>query len=394
MSLTSAVLLARVRHVFVAVSIVAIMFGSELHAADVQLYVGTYTTEGSTSRGIHLVSLNMETGKLRQPRLAAELRNPAFLAVHPSGKHVYAVNEFSDGGGRGNGAVTALKVNADGTLTKLNDLPSLGGSPCHCNVDSTGTNLLVANYVGGNVLVFPIKPDGSLEPAACNIQFEGSSVDKSRQEAPHAHSVNLSSDNRFAYVADLGTDKVMIFNFDAASHELTPADQPFVSVTPGGGPRHFSIHPTGRFAYTNNELTMVATAFSREPQTGELTVIQDISTVPAGYDGRRSTAECLVHPSGRFLYVSNRGHETITVFAINAETGLLTYVENAATLGNEPRNFFIESTGKWLLAENQNSDSIHVFAINPTTGRLTSNGSSITVGRPVCVRMLPAMPAR
>lgn len=368
----------------------AIAPGSHSLAEDVQLYIGTYTTNDSSSRGVYATTLNTDTGTLSPPKLAAELRNPAFLAVHPGGEFVFAVNEFSDGSGRGNGAVTALKVNADGSLTKLNDQPSLGGAPCHCNVDATGTSLLVANYVGGNVVVFPIGDDGSLKPASCNIQFEGRSVDASRQEAPHAHSVNLSRDNRFAYVADLGTDKVMIFRFDASQHELIPADQPFVSVSPGGGPRHFALHPNGRFAYTNNEMTMVATAFSRDAETGGLTVMQDISTVPAGYDGRKSTAECLVHPTGKFLYVSNRGHETITVFSINEDTGLLKYVENAPTLGNEPRNFFIEPSGKWLLAENQNSDTIHVFAIDPDTGRLTANGSSITVGRPVCIRMLPA----
>jgi 6-phosphogluconolactonase len=358
-------------------------------AQEQRIYIGTYTTGESVSKGIYTSTFDPATGRLSAPTLAVELRNPSFLAVHPGGRFVYATNEVSEGGGRGSGAVTALKVNSDGSLTRINDQPSLGGAPCHCNVDATGTSLLVANYMGGNAVVFPINTDGSLEPAACNIQFEGSSIDKGRQEGPHAHSINLSSDNRIAYVADLGTDRINVLNFDAASHQLSPADPPFVSVTPGGGPRHFAIHPSGEFAYTNNELTMIVTAFRRDPESGALSVIQDISTVPDGYDGRKSTAECLVHPDGRFLYVSNRGHETITVYRVNLDTGLLTYVENEPTGGNEPRNFFIVPGGKWLLAENQNSDNVFVFAVDPETGALSPTGRSITVGRPVCIRMLP-----
>jgi len=353
-----------------------------------RVFIGTYTTGDSISKGVYTCEFDTETGKLTEPRLAIELKNPSFLAVHPSGKFLYAVNEVSEGSGRGQGAVTALKINADGSLTKINHQPSEGGAPCHCNVDATGTSLLIANYGGGNVAVYPIGEDGALKPMSCNIQHEGSSVDKSRQEAPHAHSINLSSDNRFAYAADLGLDKIMIYAFDAENHLLTPAKQPAALVTPGGGPRHFSIHPSGKFAYTNNEMTMVVTAFSRNPDDGSLLAIQEISTIPAGYEGRKSTAECLVHPSGKFLYVSNRGHETITAFTIDQETGLLTYVENEPTGGNEPRNFFIEPGGKWLLAENQNSDSVFVFSIDQKTGELNPTGDWVKVGRPVCIRMV------
>jgi 6-phosphogluconolactonase len=363
---------------------------SVAQAAHLRIYVGTYTGSDSPSKGVYTATFDTGKGTLSAPVLAAELRNPSFLAIHPSGRFVYAVNEISEGGGRGIGAVTALSVNPDGTLKEINHQPSPGGAPCHCNVDATGTSLLVANYTGGNAVVYPINADGSLAPLACNVEFEGSSVNQNRQEASHAHSINLSSDNRFAYVADLGTDKVMIFKFDPKSHLLTPADQPSVSVTPGGGPRHFAIHPNGRFAYTNNEMTLVATAFARDPDSGGLTPIQDISTIPDKVEPHMSTAECLVHPSGKFLYVSNRGHETITAFTIDAETGLLTWVENESTLGREPRNFFIEPEGKWLLAENQNTDTIHVFAIDPATGRLSPHGQPIKVGRPVCIRALPA----
>ena len=353
-----------------------------------RVFVGTYTGGDSISKGVYSCEFDAETGKLSEPVLAAELINPSFLAIHPSGKYLYAVNEVSEGPGRGNGAVTALTINADGTLTKINHQASEGGAPCHCNVDSTGTNLLIANYGGGNVAVYPISEDGSLKPVSCNIQHEGSSVDKSRQGAPHAHSINISSDNKFAYAADLGLDKIMIYKLDAEAHTLTPASQPAALVTPGGGPRHFAIHPSSKFAYTNNEITMVVTGFSRNPEDGSLKAIQEISTIPAGFDGRKSTAECLVHPSGKFLYVSNRGHETITAFTIDQETGLLTYVENEPTGGKEPRNFFIDPSGQWLLAENQNSDTVYVFSIDQQTGALKPTGDFVTVGRPVCIRMV------
>ncbi len=353
-----------------------------------RVFVGTYTGGDSISKGVYSCEFDAETGKLSEPVLAAELINPSFLAIHPSGKYLYAVNEVSEGPGRGNGAVTALTINADGTLTKINHQASEGGAPCHCNVDSTGTNLLIANYGGGNVAVYPISEDGSLKPVSCNIQHEGSSIDKSRQGAPHAHSINISSDNKFAYAADLGLDKIMIYKLDAEAHTLTPASQPAALVTPGGGPRHFAIHPSSKFAYTNNEITMVVTGFSRNPEDGSLKAIQEISTIPAGFDGRKSTAECLVHPSGKFLYVSNRGHETITAFKIDQETGLLTYVENEPTGGKEPRNFFIDPSGKWLLAENQNSDTVYVFSIDQQTGALKPTGDFVTVGRPVCIRMV------
>jgi len=353
-----------------------------------RVFVGTYTGGDSISKGVYSCEFDAETGKLSEPVLAAELINPSFLAIHPSGKYLYAVNEVSEGPGRGNGAVTALTINADGTLTKINHQASEGGAPCHCNVDSTGTNLLIANYGGGNVAVYPISEDGSLKPVSCNIQHEGSSIDKSRQGAPHAHSINISSDNKFAYAADLGLDKIMIYKLDAEAHTLTPASQPAALVTPGGGPRHFAIHPSSKFAYTNNEITMVVTGFSRNPEDGSLKAIQEISTIPAGFDGRKSTAECLVHPSGKFLYVSNRGHETITAFTIDQETGLLTYVENEPTGGKEPRNFFIDPSGKWLLAENQNSDTVYVFSIDQQTGALKPTGDFVTVGRPVCIRMV------
>lgn len=359
-------------------------------AAEFRVYVGTYSTGDSISKGIYTCLFNSDTGKLTEPTLAIELVNPSFLAVHPTQKFLYAVNELSEGPGKGNGGVTAMAINVDGTLTKLNEQPSFGGSPCHCNVDATGSTLMIANYTGGNVVAYPLGADGKIGEATSNIHHEDPTRENAAELQPRAHSINLSRDNRFAYAADLGLDRIFIYKLDAKTSTLTPADPPSASVTLGGGPRHFAIHPSGNFAYTNNETSMVATAFERNPKTGALKAIQDITTIPDGHEGHHSTAECLCHPSGEFLYVSNRGPDSITVYSINQKTGLLTWVENKPTGGEEPRNFFIEPAGKWLLAENQNSDSVHVFAIDQKTGKLKPTGDSIKVGKPVCIRMVPA----
>lgn len=356
--------------------------------AQYRVYIGTYSTGDSISKGIYTCMFDSETGKLSEPSLAIELANPSFLAVHPGQKFLYAVNELSDGPGKGNGGTTAMSINADGTLTKLNQQPSFGGSPCHCNVDATGQTFMIANYTGGNVVAYPIAKDGSLGEATSNIHHEDPSRKAAAELRPRAHSINLSSDNRFAYAADLGLDKIFIYKLDAEKSTLTPAKPASVSVALGGGPRHFTIHPSGNFAYTNNETSMVATAFARNPKNGALRVIQDITTIPNGFEGSKSTAECLCHPSGRFLYVSNRGPNSISVYTINQETGLLSWVENEPTGGKIPRNFFVEPGGNWLLAENQDSDSVVVFSIDQNTGALTPTGDSIKVGKPVCIRMV------
>lgn len=352
-------------------------------------YFGTYSTGGSISRGIYTAVFDSETGQLSEPKLAAASVNPAFLAIHPTRPLLLAVNEVSEGEGRGNGSVSAFKREKDGSLTEINQQPSHGGAPCHLSIDATGRFVLIANYVGGNLAVYPIDDDGSLGPATCIVQHEGSSIDPDRQRQSHAHSINLSSDNRFAYAADLGIDQVKIYQFNETDGTLSPADPESVAVTPGGGPRHFAIHPSGKFAYTNNELSAVVTAFRRDPATGGLTVIQSLPTLPADFDGRKSTAECLVHPSGKFVYVSNRGHDSIAGFSIDQSTGQMTPIGITHTGGEEPRNFYIDPTGKWLLAANQNSDSVIVFQLDPKTGTLTATDNRIVVGMPVCIRMLP-----
>ncbi|MEO8498619.1 MAG: lactonase family protein, partial [Planctomycetota bacterium] len=290
--------------------------------------------------------------------------------------------------------VTAFAINPkDGSLTKLNEKSSGGAGPCHLVVDATGKNVLVANYGGGSVACLPINTDGTLEDATSFIQHAGSSADPQRQKEPHGHSINVSPDNKFALAADLGLDKVLIYAFDAAQGKLTPNDPAAADVKPGSGPRHFAFHPSGNFAYVINEIALTVTAFKYDAKHGRLTTLQTISTIP---DADRdqpglSTAEVRVHPSGKFLYGSNRGHDTIVAFRINQDTGELTYIENEPTQGKTPRNFFVDPTGTYLLAENQASDSIVVFRINQDTGELEPTGNRIEIPSPVCIRMIPAL---
>lgn len=360
---------------------------STLHADEHRLYIGTYTRGDSSSDGIYTTTFDTATGILANPVLATKADNPSFLAVHPKRPLLFACIETNDYEGKPTGAIAAYRREPSGLLTLINQQPTRGGAPCHCNIDGSGKFVLVANYLGGNAAVFPILNDGGVGEATCVINHMGSGPDSARQEAPHAHSINLSQDNRFAYVADLGIDRIMIYRFDDENGKLIPSAADSVSTVQGGGPRHFAIHPNGQFAYTNNELTCQVTAFRRSNSSGALEPLQHISTLPDGFDGRKSTAECLVHPSGEFLYVSNRGHDSIAVYSIASNSGLLKLLEIEKTGGREPRNFRITSDGKWLLAENQNTNTVNVFVV-AENGMLTPTEQSISVGKPVCIRFV------
>lgn len=370
----------------------AVLHGGALQPAKAMMvYIGTYT--GAKSQGIYVSRLDLAAGTLSAPALAAESQNPSFLAVHPTRDLLYAVNEIGTFEGKPSGSVSAFTINRDtGVLTTLNRQPSVGGGPAHLVVDHGGRNVLVANYGGGSVAVLPIGPDGALKPASAFMQHTGSSANASRQKEPHAHSVIVDPADRFAYVADLGIDKVMIYRFDGGRGSLAASDPPFAATEPGAGPRHFALHPRGRFAYVINELLNTVTAFTRDPERGGLTAVQSISTLPADLKPlpTYSTAEVLVHPSGKFLYGSNRGHDSITVFSIDEKSGRLTFVETQPTQGSTPRGFGIEPTGAYLIAANQRSDSVVVFRINQETGRLTPTGSKIEVGAPVSVKFVAA----
>jgi len=351
------------------------------------VFFGTYTRK--LSKGIYLSRFNSADGKLSEPELAAELTNPSWVALHPKRRALYSVAETSNYQGQKTGAVAAFALDpATGKLTKLNELPSHGTSPCHITVDRSGRCAVVANYGTGSVACYPIKSDGSLGEASAVIQHTGSGPNQSRQQGPHAHQAVISQDNRFVFIPDLGLDKVMIYRLDPAKGTLTPNDPPFASTPPGAGPRHMAFHPKGRSAYVICELTSVIAAYSYDASRGAFNQLTTVSTLPPDFSGRNSTAEIEVHPNGRFLYGSNRGHDTIAVFSIDASTGTLTLVEHVSTQGKTPRNFKIDPSGSFLLAANQDTDNVLVFRIDPSTGRLSPTGQSVQVGAPVCVEFL------
>jgi len=357
-------------------------------AAEYLTYIGTYTR--GKSQGIYAFRFDTGSGKLTPLGLAAETVNPSFLTIHPNRRFLYSVSETNMTGDQRSGSVSAFSIDrATGKLTLLNTVLSGGTAPCHLNVDRTGKNLLVANYGSGSAAVFPLNADGSLKEHSSVIQHKGSGVDPKRQQGPHAHSVNLSADNRFAVVADLGLDQVFVYKFDPNKGTLAPNDPPFAKVNPGGGPRHFAFHPGGKFAYVINEMQSTVTAFSYDAVRGAFTQLQTITTLPKDFSGNNSTAEVQVHPSGKFVYGSNRGHNSIAVFQVDAKKGTLTPVEQTSTQGEVPRNFGIDPTGAYLIAANQNSDSLVVFRIDGKTGRLTPTGQTVEVGVPVCVRFMP-----
>ena len=356
----------------------------------VRVYVGTYTS--GESKGIYRLVLDLATGALTPEGEPTPAVNPSFLAWHPSGRFLYAVNETGESRTDKGGGVTAFAVDAaSGALATLNQQPSGGPAPCHLWVDKEGRHLLVANYWDGSVSVLPIGADGKLGAATARIQHQGKSVNAERQEGPHAHSVTLDPANRFAVVADLGTDKLAVYRFDGAKGTLTPHQPPAVSLAPGAGPRHFAFHPDGRRAYVINELSSTVTAFDYDG-AGKLTERQTLSTLPAGAGVVNLTAEVVVHPGGRFLYGSNRGFDSIALFTIDPATGKLTLAGQQPTLGKWPRNFAIDPSDTFLLAANQNSDNVVVFRIDPRSGRLQPVGAPTRVPRPVCLRMTRVPP--
>ncbi len=353
------------------------------------VYVGTYTEEGSKSKGIYAYRFDADTSELSPIGLVAETTNPSFLAVHPNHRFLYAVNEVTRYKGQSSGTVSAFAIdNATGKLTFLNEVSSRGADPCYVTVDKSGKYVLVANYTGGSIATFPVSDDGRLGEASAFVQHSGHGTNPERQEGPHAHSIDLSPDNHFALVDDLGLDELVVYRFDSAKGSLTSNDPKFAKLNSGAGPRHFAFHPNGKFGYVINEMQSTVTAFGYDPASGALHSLQTVSTLPKDFSGRNEDAEVEVHPSGKFLYASNRGHDSIAVFAIDAAKGTLTLVEIASTQGKEPRNFQIDPTGTLLFAANQKSDSIVVFRIDVKTGRLTPTGQKIDVGTPVCVKFL------
>lgn len=360
--------------------------GAESHPA-LRFYIGTYSR--GLSKGIYFSSLDVTTGRLAEPQLAAVTDNPSFLALHPDVKRLYAVNETAEYQGKPGGSISAFDIQSDGALKLINAQPTAGAAPCHASVDPSGRCAMIANYTGGSIAAYPIDAAGSLQTAATFIQYSGIGANPKRQNGPHAHSINLDPAAKFVLVTDLGLDKVLSYRLDPAAARLTPADPPFTKVDPVSGPRHLDFHPSGKFVYVINEIACTVTAMSYDPERGSATVLQTLSTLPDGKpQPGYSTADIHVHPSGKFLYGSNRGHNTLALFRIDPATGKLAAVGHFSTGGKTPRNFAIDPTGRYIIAANQASDNLVLFRIDPQSGALTPAGSQITVGFPVCIRFV------
>ncbi|MCX6985519.1 MAG: lactonase family protein [Lentisphaerae bacterium] len=353
-----------------------------LTAQPVDVYFGTYNKAGFPEGIFHAV-FDLKTGRLSIPELAAAASDPTFIEIHPNSKFIYSVTE------RNPGAVSAFAIEPETKkLILINSSKSCGKAPCHLCVSNDGRTLLVANYTSGSVASIPINKDGSLSEPASSIQHTGSGADPKRQEGPHAHSINLSPDNRFAYAADLGLDKIMVYRLDSGSGRLLPNVPPEIKIKPGAGPRHFSFGPNGKFSYLINELDETIVAFAYDPKTGNLSEIQTISTLPESFAGISYCAEVRVHPNGKFLYGSNRGHDSIVTYEINPEKGTLTLLGFQNSGIKNPRNFNIDPTGRFCIVANQDSDTVIVFRINQETGLLESTDQVIKIPKPVCVRFV------
>jgi 6-phosphogluconolactonase len=375
---------------FVAVLLLAVqMTSAAASKGKYFVYVGTYTEEGSKSKGIYAYRFDAATSELSPIGLVAETINPSFLAVHPNHRFLYAVNEVAHYKGQSSGAVSAFAIDrANGKLTLLNEVPSRGADPCYITVDKSGKYVLVANYTGGSVATFPVLKDGRLGEASAFVQHSGHGTNPERQEGPHAHSIDLSPDNRFALVDDLGLDELLVYHFDSAKGSLTPNEPRFAKLDDAAGPRHLAFHPNGKFAYLISEMEATVTGFAYDPKIGVLHSLQTVSTLPKDFAGPKEDAEVEIHPSGKFLYASNRGHDSIAVFAIDQSKGTLTPVDYVPTRGKTPRSFEIDPTGSLLFAANEKSNNIVIFRIDAQTGRLTPSGKVLEVSEPVCVKFV------
>ena len=354
------------------------------------LYIGTYTSSGK-SQGIYVHKFNAESGKLTPLHTVKDVAEPSYLTIGKGGKYLYAVNELLEYEGKKAGAVSAFAIDKKtGNLQFLNRRTSLGGAPCFITQSENQKFVLVANYLGGNVSVYPVEKDGRLGASVDLAQHTGIGPNKDRQEAAHAHSITLDRNNRFAFAADLGIDKLMIYRFDDQTGKLAPNEaQAFFQSKPGAGPRHFTFHENGKFAFLINELDLTVTSLAYDEKLGTLKEIESVPTMPPGVSTTGVTcADIHVSPNGKFLYGTNRGHNSLVSYRIDEQTGWLEYIEHVSTGGKKPRNFVIAPGGKFLLVANQDSDNIVVLRIDEKTGKLQPTGSTASVPVPVCLKFL------
>jgi len=351
-----------------------------------RIYIGTYGS--GPGKGIYTALFDTKTGKLSAPELAAEARSPSFLALHPNGNFLYAVGEVDNFEGKNTGIVSSYQIEkTSGKLTLNNQQSSGGAGPCHLAVDRNGLCLLTANYGSGSVASYAIAGDGILSAPVSVIQHQGSSINPSRQQGPHAHFITADRDNFQALACDLGLDQVLLYGLDASEATLTRQRPPAINLPPGSGPRHLVFHPKRDWVYVVNELN--STVSSLIPEQGHLAVRESVSTLPDGFKGQNSCAEIQIHPSGSHLYASNRGHDSVAIFAVDKKTGLLERRGHQATGGKTPRFFAFDPAGRWLLAANQDSNNIVVFRVDQKTGLLQPANQTLTVPSPVCVVFAP-----
>ena len=351
-------------------------------AADTFVYFGSHSPRPGT--GFSLAHFDTDTGVLTKPEFLLEAKEPAYFVIHPDGRHLYTCNSGPPGG------VSAYAIEPHtGRLTLLNRVLAGGVDTSYLSLDRTSRYALAANYDGGNIAVFALKPDGTIGDYTAFVQHTGSSVNPQRQTHAYAHSIIPDPANRFALVADLGVDKLFVYRFDEATGALAPNSPAFVTIAPGSGPRHVKFHPNGRWVYLINEIASTVVAFNWDGVKGTLAEFQTISTLPPDFTGTSTCAEVEVHPNGKFLYGSNRGHDGLAVFAIDAATGRLTSVEHVSSGGKTPRNFAFDPTAHWIICTNHGSDNAVVFRVDENTGRLTRTGEPVSVPGPFCERFLP-----
>ena len=384
MTLTARIFNALMPLVSILLASIFFACSSNLPANKVRMYVGTYTGKGSD--GIYLFQFDTATCEVLPKGLAVRTENPSFLTVDHTGRFLYAVNEIDSFNGEASGAISAFAIDQEtGMLTRLQQVSSLGSGPAHLSLDREGRYLLAANYGGGSVAVYPVESDGRLGERTAFMQAHGSSVNRARQSSPHAHFVQVSPDNREAFVADLGIDKVLVYDFDGASGALKADSAKFRSLDPGAGPRHVAFGASGKDVYVVNELNSTVTHFAYDARRGNLEKRETVSTLATNMLGTNSTAENIIDREGRWLYVSNRGDDSIVQFDIDPESGNLKLVDRVPCGGQSPRHITFDPSGRWLISSNQKSNTITMFQVNARDGRLTEFSKHLELFSPVCV---------